>query len=458
MASSFVVRLLAAVCVAGLTVAVAPPALAIDPPVIDPGALPPDSTAPEGPMRSTKECMAAFAREGSVFVDPPWAQNFLRIGEAHKWSTGDGVLVAVIDTGVNVSARVPAEPGGDFVVDGGDGLQDCDAHGTLVAAQIAGRPAPGDGFVGVAPGARILSIRHMSAAFTPDGRPADPNDPNASRTAVSIRAMARAIVHAANMGARVINISETACLKPNEGIDQAMLGAALRYAVVEKDAVVVAAAGNAGSSGEGALGSCTQNSGPSPANPGDAFGWSGVQTIVTPAWFVPLVLSVGALTEGGQPAEFSMQGPWVGVAAPGERTVSLFGDVPVNARPGDQGPVDISGTSFASAFVAGVVALVRAKFPEMTANQVMDRVVRTARHPGVGRDSAQGYGPVDAVAALTWDVPLGPQKPAFPTKPVPPPPPPERPDRGPITLVFAVVGVIAVVGGFGWLIVRAARR
>lgn len=89
------------------------------------------------------------------------------MADAHKFATGAGVTVAVIDTGVDASPRVPAEPGGDFVDQAGNGLSDCDAHGTLTASIIAGRPAPTDGFVGVAPDARLLSLRQTSEAFEP---------------------------------------------------------------------------------------------------------------------------------------------------------------------------------------------------------------------------------------------------------------------------------------------------
>ncbi|OWM07845.1 type VII secretion-associated serine protease mycosin [Mycolicibacterium peregrinum] len=453
MSTNRTLRGLALAATVSLAMLTAPPAAAIAPPVIDPAAVPPDTTGPEQPLEQRKACMAAFATEGAVFNDAQWSQRYLQLGEAHKWSTGKDVLVAVIDTGVNGSPRVPAEPGGDYITPDGDGLSDCDAHGSLVASLIAGRPAPEDAFVGVAPEARIVSIRHTSKAFSPTNARKDPNDPNQSEAAGSIRTLARAIVHAANLGARVINISLTACIKATERIDQNMLGAAVRYAVVDKDAVVVAAAGNQNEGGLG--GSCVQNPPPSADEPDDPFGWGNVKTVVSPAWYSPLVLSVGAITENGKPADFSMSGPWVAAAAPGERSVALFNNVPVNARPGDEGPVDINGTSFSSAYVAGVAALVRAKYPDWTANQVMDRILRTARHPGAGRDNTVGYGPVDALAALTWDVPLGPQVPTFPTKQIPPPPPPYVPDRGPNTLVLLVVAGSAVVAAAVWLIRRA---
>ncbi|OHV03541.1 type VII secretion-associated serine protease mycosin [Mycobacterium talmoniae] len=427
---------------------------AVEPPVIDPGALPPDTTGPEMPMEQRQPCMEAFAKEGSQFGDPPWSADFLRLDEAHKWSRGDGVLVAVIDTGVNVSERVPAEPGGDYVVANGDGLSDCDAHGTLVASAIAGRPGPDDRVVGVAPGARLLSIRNTSKMFSAKATEVDPNDPNQSKPAGSVRTLARAIVHAANLGARVINISETACLKVADRVDQASLGAAVRYAVVDKDAVVVAAAGN--TSDEGLGGSCAQNPGPVASDPGDRLGWKEVKTVVTPAWYAPLVLSVGATKRDGAAADFSMGGPWLGVAAPGVELVGLAPG-PVDALPGKEGPVNLEGTSYSSAFVAGVAALVRAKFPGLTANQVMDRIVRTARHPGTGWNNIEGFGPVDAVAALTWDVPLGPQLPVVAVKKLDPPPPRVVADRGPVTWVVVVAGVLALASGGVWLGRKAVR-
>ena len=67
-----------------------------------------------------------------------WQRRLAMIADAQKFATGAGVTVAVIDTGVNGSPRVPAEPGGDFVDAGGNGMSDCDAHGTLTASIIAG--------------------------------------------------------------------------------------------------------------------------------------------------------------------------------------------------------------------------------------------------------------------------------------------------------------------------------
>lgn len=449
---------------------------AVEPPVIDPGALPADGMTPEVQMQQQKGPMAAFAREGSQFVDPPWSAEALRLAEAHKLSEGataegEPVLVAVVDTGVNVSPRVPAEPGGDLVIDGGDGLQDLDAHGTLVASLIAGRPGPDDRFVGMAPRARLVSIRHTSKIFSPKQTVApDPNDPNQSQPAGSVRTLARAIKHAADLGAKVISIAEQACLKVSDGIDQASLGAALRYAVVEKDAVVVAAAGNASEDGLG--GSCGQNPPPLPSNPTPLgmLGWDQVSTIVTPAWFAPLVLVVGATDRTGAPVDYSIAGPWVGVTAPGGSQAdpkapddlgltALFDDHPVNALPGQQRvPNNIQGTSFATAEVAGLAALVRAKYPKLTANQVMERIIRTSRHPGMGWDNKQGFGAVDPVAALTWDGPLGPAQPQYTVKAIAPPRQADRDDYGPINWVIGGVVATLALGGAFLLFRRAASK
>ncbi|KAA1249118.1 type VII secretion-associated serine protease mycosin [Mycobacterium simiae] len=441
--------LLVAVASALLT---APPALAINPPSIDPGAVPPDVTGPDQPTEQRVLCSSPTTLPAASFQDPPWSNTYLGVAEAHKFATGAGVTVAVIDTGVDASPRVPAEPGGDFVDQAGDGLSDCDAHGTLTASIIAGRPAPTDGFVGVAPDARLLSLRQTSEAFEPVGSQPNPNDPNATPAAGSIRSLARAVVHAANLGAGVINISEAACYKVTRPIDEVSLGAAINYAVNVKNVVVVVAAGNTG-------GDCSQNPLPDASTPGDPRGWSKVQTVVTPAWYAPLVLTVGGVGETGAPSSFSMHGPWVGVAAPAENIVAL-GDrgEPVNALPGREGPVPIAGTSFAAAYVSGLAALVRQRFPELTPVQVINRITATSRHPGGGVDNLVGAGVINALAALTWDIPPGPTAVPFDVRRIAPPAVEPAPDRQPITIVALSVLTLTLALVLGALSARALRR
>jgi membrane-anchored mycosin MYCP len=117
------------------------------------------------------------------------------------------------------------------------------------------------------------------------------------------------------------------------------------------------------------------------------------------------------------------------------------------------------GTSFSAAYVSGVAALVRAKYPGLTAHQIVNRILQTAHNPPRGVDNQVGYGVVDPVAALTFDVPPGDKLPPGAASrvlhPLPPPPPPDHRARN-VALVFAgvVVAAIAVVS----LIVRARRE
>lgn len=429
----------------------APPAAAVAPPSIDPAAVPPDTTGPDQPLEQRRVCRAPLTLPGTNFHDAPWANAYLGVGQAQRFATGAGVTVAVIDTGVDASPRVPAEPGGDFVVPDGNGLSDCDAHGTLTASIIAGRPSLTDGFVGVAPDARLISVRQTSEAFEAKDNQNNQNDPNASPAAGSVRSLARAVVHAANMGAGVINISEAACFKVRKPVDESSLGAALNYAVNVKGAVVIVAAGNTG-------GDCSQNPPPDASRPNDPRGWEQVQTIVTPAWYAPLVLAVGGVGQNGAPSPFSMNGPWVGAAAPAEDIVALGGNgEPVDALPGKDGPVPIAGTSFAAAYVSGVAALLRQKFPDLPPAQIINRITATARHPGGGVDDAVGAGVVDAVAALTWDLPAGAGN-APSVKRIQPPVPVPPPDHGPITTVALGIIGLTLALGMAALAGRALRR
>lgn len=445
-------RLAALLAAVLLALVGAPVAGALEPPAIDPAAIPPDETGPDQPTELRRACAAPAVFPESNFADKPWANDYLRLAEAQKFATGAGVTVAVIDTGVNGSPRVPAEPGGDFVDQAGNGMSDCDAHGTLTASIVAGRPAPTDGFIGVAPDARILSLRQTSAAFQPVGARTDPNDPNSTQTAGSLRSLARAVVHAANLGAQVINISEAACYKVTRPIDEASLGAAINYAVNVKNAVVIVAAGNTGQD-------CTQNPPPDPALPADPRGWEQVQTVVSPAWYSPLVLTVGGIAENGQPSSFSMSGPWLGAAAPAENLTALgYDGNPVNALHGEDGLIPISGTSFAAAYVSGLAALLKQRFPELTPAQIINRITATARHPGGGVDNYVGAGVIDPVAALTWDVPAGPERAPYQVKEIPPPVHVPPPDRGPITAVVIAAAALALAIGLGILARRALRR
>ncbi|MGH3958668.1 type VII secretion-associated serine protease mycosin [Mycobacterium sp.] len=532
--------------VAGLLVVLSaslPVAQAIPPPSVDPGRVPADGKpGPDQPMRQSAICARPITvADPNVAVTAP-GFTMLNISKAWQYSTGNGVPVAVIDTGVNPSPRLPVIAGGDYIM-GGDGLTDCDAHGTVVASVIGAAPqgapmpaplpavpafpppagpprvdsappppggqppppappppptpvtitetkpapppppppadepanAPGDptpdqpedpevpglppgapdGVAGVAPHAVIISLRQSSRAYEPD-KPT-PGDQQARRKAGTVASLASAVVHAADMGAKVINVSVTSCVSAADPLDQGALGAAVWYAATVKDAVIVAAAGNDGED------ECAQNPVFDPLNPADPRDWHQVKTISSPSWFSDFVLSVGAVDNAGAPISKSLAGPWVAAAAPGVGIMGLSSQTggPVNAyppsRPGEKN-MPFWGTSFSAAYVSGVAALVRAKYPDLSAHQVINRILQTAHNPPRGVDNQVGYGVVDPIAALTFNVPAGERvSPGAQSRvivPAAPPPPPDHRARN-MALVFAAVMLAAVV--LAALISRARR-
>lgn len=383
----------------------APAAVAITPPVVEPGPPPGGPLGPQQPTELKAICgIPTGVLPATDFTKRTSAEAMLEYRSAWRFSRGGGQKVAVIDTGVNPHPRLRVLEGGGDYVSNTDGLQDCDAHGTLVAGIIAAAPVPGDSFAGVAPDAALLSIRQNSAVFgVAGGGASQTDDPNATSPGYgSTQTLALAITRAVDLGATVINLSEVACAPVAAGLDDEALGRAVRYAF-ERNVVVVAAAGNFNTEGM-----CNaQNEMPDPNQP-LASGWDTVGTIASPAWFDEYVLTVGAVTMSGAPADFSLHGPWVSVAAPGERVTSLdpYGPGLINAQLGQQGLTPLNGTSFATPFVSGVVALIRSRFPELTAAQVIRFVKQTARTPGPGPNPATGFGVVDPVAVLTHQFPV----------------------------------------------------
>jgi membrane-anchored mycosin MYCP len=424
-------------------------AAAITPPSIDAAAVPEDTDGPEQPMRLSVQCQVPGVLPETDFADPPPASQLLNLAATRPFANGEGVRVAVIDTGITPNPRLPAlEPGGDYVTDG-DGLTDCDAHGTLVAGVIGAAPDPGDGFVGVAPAATLISIRQSSAHYTPEHPTPDP-DPSSTQQAIDLRAMARAVVHAVNLGASVINISMVSCMKAVRHADDRELGAALHWAVAERNTVVVVAAGNTG-------GDCRQNP-PPPGN--DPDGWVNVVTIASPAWWADDVLAVGSVTDGGAPSSTTLRGPWVDLAAPGENIASV-GNFPdghlVNGLPGQDGVlVPLFGDSYSAAYVAGVAALVRQKYPQLNAYQVMNRLKATAHAGPTTPDAAVGWGVIDPMAALTWNVADPAPAPTVNRVVVeaPPPPPPDFTPRKVATYVLLGFVGAAALGVGAWAALR----
>ena len=195
-------------------------------------------------------------------------------------------------------------------------------------------------------------------------------------------------------------------------VDQAALGAAIRYAAVDKDAVIVAAAGNTGSTGSvGGGTSCESNPLTDLSRPDDPRNWAGVTSVSIPSWWQPYVLSAASLTPDGQPSKFTMSGPWVGIAAPGENIVSVSnrdGGGLANGLPDDHQQLSaLSGTSYAAGYVSGVAALVRSKYPALSAAEVVRRITATAHNGARAPSNIVGTGSVDPLAALTWELPAG---------------------------------------------------
>ena len=438
-----------------------PPAIAISPPTVDPGVPPPSGTpGPVQPMEQRGPCTMPGLIAGSEPGAVPPSQAMLNLPAAWQFSRGDGQLVAVLDTGVRPGPRLPnVDPGGDFV-ETTDGLTDCDGHGTLVAGIIAGQPSGDDGFSGVAPAARVLAIRTASAKFSPR---TPGGDPALARATLDVATLGRAIVHAADRGARVIDISAVTCLPADRPIDQAALGAAIRYAAVDKDAVLVAAAGNTGATGSVAGGtSCESNPLTDLSRPDDARNWAGVTSVSIPSWWQPYVLSVASLTPDGQPSKFTMAGPWVGIAAPGEHIVSVSngdgGGLADGLPDNHQQLVPLSGTGYAAGYVSGVAALVRSKYPGLTAIEVVHRITATAHNGARAPSNVVGAGSVDPVAALTWQLPAD-QPGVAAAKPVAAPPAPAPKDNTPRTVALAGTAALAVlVAAAGAATAIAARH
>ncbi|QEN17375.1 type VII secretion-associated serine protease mycosin [Mycolicibacterium sp. ELW1] len=356
----------------------APIAFAVVPPPIDTSLLPPPAPpAPPRPTEQRRPCTVPLPADSGAPAPQLAGSDVTAIW---RLTRGAGQRVAVIDTGIAAHRRLPDVVAGGDYVSTGDGRQDCDGHGTVVAGIIAATPDQTDrtGFTGIAPEVTLIGIRQSSNKFGPLADRGERGFGDVSTLAMAVRT-------AADMGSSVINISSVACAEAN--LDDRALGAALSYAVDVKDSVVVVAAGNVGGDGQ-----CPgQNTTAQPT------------VIASPAWYDDYVLTVGSVGSDGAPSEFSLNGPWVDVAAPGENVVSLDtdGDGVINALPTPAGQASMSGTSYAAPVVSGVVAMVRSRFPRLSARQVMTRIEATAHHPAQGWNAAVGSGVIDPLAALS---------------------------------------------------------
>lgn len=410
----------------------APPAFAVTPPAIDNSLLPPPAPpAPPEPTAQREACAVPLPITGAG--GSAGQLDGFDMPAIWRLTRGTGQRVAVIDTGIAAHRRLSRVVAGGDYVSSGDGTQDCDGHGTVVAGIIAAAPDDTDatGFTGIAPDVTLVAIRQSSNKFGPVANPSERGFGNVSTLAMAVRT-------AADMGASVINISSVACAESK--LDDRVLGAALSYAVDVKDAVVVAAAGNVGGDGQ-----CPgQNATAQPT------------VIASPAWYDDYVLTVASVGPRGVPSTFSLNGPWVDAAAPGEHVVSLDpdGDGVIDTMPVPAGRTPMSGTSYAAPVVSAVVALVRSRFPRLSARQVMTRIETTAHHPAEGWNSAVGNGVVDPVAALSDQA----AEPG-PSTPRPPgPPAPTRPDPPDRSAVAATGAALCLAGLIAAASVRLRRR
>lgn len=388
--------------------------LPVEPPPVDPSLKPKPqrpTITPSSGYDQKKGCIQSGVTVPLETI--PWPQTQLNINKAHQFATGFGQTVGVIDTGVShheyLGKRLVG--GGDYVTNE-NGLKDCTGHGTLVAGIIGANTHQQVGFDGMAPDSTIVSVRQTDSNFETKAKGKD----GQSLTAGTLGTLASAVswlsdmTNAPNGKVGTINISLTSCLAAGSPADQdyRKLQAAIHHAVHDKNIVVVAAAGN---KAQDPKKGCTQNN--------DSADPKQLQSIPIPPWLGKDVLSVGSVNKQGEPSDFSVAGPWVGVAAPGENITSLDpgGSSTLTNQTTESdtggaagaagGASPIQGTSFAAPYVSGLVALVRQRFPKLTADQVMHRIEATAQHPGGpnGRDNKVGFGMIDPIAALTAMVP-----------------------------------------------------
>jgi type VII secretion-associated serine protease mycosin len=331
-----------------------------------------------------------------------WHLRFLNVAAAQQISQGESIIVAVIDTGVDAShpdLSGNVLPGVDFVDSGGNGQQDADGHGTDMAGVIAAHGRGGAGALGIAPKSKILPVR------TVRGSSGFANS--------DVEGFFWAIEHGAKVICYASGGSDTPQLRQTIAKAQAA------------DIVVVAAAGN---------------------RPGNS-------KVAFPAAYSG-VLAAAGVDQSGNHADISVTGPELVLAAPAVDIVST--------SPGGRYRKG-TGTSDATAILAGAAALVRAKYPNLSAEEVIHRLTATAIDKGPqGRDSEYGYGVVDLVGALTKDVP--PLKPSAtpsvaPTTSPPAAANPSSPKDGktPIALIVALVGLLIAAGAIG-LVIAARRR
>ncbi|MGJ3508239.1 S8 family serine peptidase [Enemella sp. A6] len=318
-----------------------------------------------------------------------WQVERMKPEQAWSRNQGEGVTIAVIDTGVDTDG-VPMLEGADVTTvnftgfefrEKNEGMDDC-AHGTSVVGLIVGQPDtdPNTNMVGIAPRAKVIAMRTLQVSVwdPEEGEPElEPLEPTIA-----------AIEEAVRLKVDIINISQ-------QGSDTPAYRAAIKKAI-DNDIVVIAAAGNKGSSSE----------------------------LPYPAAY-PGVIAVGMSGPGDLPNELSQ---WhrdlrVSVAAPAV-------EIPVVRPSGSEYGAAYaleSGTSFAAPQVTGTVALMLSDNPDLTPDEVQARLELTADPPPMAvPDKQLGYGIVNPQRAVTGVVPRDPEPPASPPPGTPAPDPDDR--------------------------------
>lgn len=319
-------------------------------------------------MRLRKHLAFALALVSTLVFSNPASADAIRdrqywlsdYGFTQAWKTtkGAGVKVAVIDTGIDVSH--PDLLGS--VIQGVDistlsafveqtPVQDFGYHGTMVASLLAGRGHDkNSGVIGVAPESQLISV-----AMRFDLQPQNTDEQ-----------VAAGIHYAVDAGAKVINLS----LTRNSKDWPALWDEAFQYAF-DNDVVIVAAAGNRA---------------------------SGTEQVGAPATIPGVLVVAGVDKNANISNQASTDGLTIGVSAPATDLVSAY--------PGGDYKI-WSGTSGAAPIVSGLVALVRSKYPQLDANNVINRVIATATKMTDEPYSTQfGYGLIDPQKALTQALPL----------------------------------------------------
>jgi type VII secretion-associated serine protease mycosin len=328
--------------------------------------------------------------------DLQWHLDALRIPEAQAIAKGAGVTVGVIATGVDathpdLSGNVL--PGFDSTpTPTGQGQIDIDGHGTAMAGLIAAHGRA----TGIAPDAKILPVRSQEFVVT------------------FVNDASDEINWAVDHGANVL------CLAFTESGPSSQREADAVARAIQRDVVVVAGIGNTNTPASG----------------------------VFPAAY-PGVVAAAGTDQAGNHAAISVTGPQAVLSAP---AVEITSTAPLSRAV--SGYVKGDGTSNSTAIIAGVAALVRSKYPNLSATEVIHRMTATADDKGPpGRDNEYGYGIVNPVKALTADVP--PLTPSAESTIATSPPP----DSGGSTSTLVIIGavVLALLLGTG-LVVMLRRR